>query len=225
MNNIIKKISDAKHIEIVVEKEYLYVGSALYTYILTLHKKVSLVCKEKELGYAFSFIPWFEKIKKTDTPSADVSIKLDISSKEFYEYFKKSALPVNKKMALALYSALVYETDGFTNSKLDGTIFAISSELIDAGADYKLAYEHIINYTSLAFLRLKSIMLGKMCLVNDTKVVLFYLRTDDLKASGTTQADAQKVMREAFSLPYVETAILLDSNQENEVIKIINKEI
>ena len=57
MNDIFKKIDAAKHIEIIVEAENLFVGSALYSYILTLHKKVSLVCKEERIDHKFSFLP------------------------------------------------------------------------------------------------------------------------------------------------------------------------
>ena len=49
MNEILNKIESYKHIEIVVESQSLFVANALYTYILTLHKKVSLVCKEKNI--------------------------------------------------------------------------------------------------------------------------------------------------------------------------------
>jgi len=43
MKDIFKCISDANHIEIIVpEKRFLCGANALYTYILTQHKKVSL---------------------------------------------------------------------------------------------------------------------------------------------------------------------------------------
>jgi len=225
MNEILDEINAAKHIEIVVEKEYLFVGSALYTYILTLHKKVSLVCKEKSIDLKFSFLPWFDKIKRTDTPSAEYSLKLECSSLELYELFRLSNIKINKKIATALYGAVLYETKGFTNSNLNGTILAVCSELIKCGAEYKLATESILKRSSLGFLRLKSIMLQNMILLNDAKAAVFVVSNDDLKATATDMQDAKDIIVEAFNLRYVEIVVLLSSDKKNEVIQILNKEI
>ena len=222
MNTVLEKISDAKHVEIVVQKEYLFVASALYTYVLTLHKKVSLVCKDDLLEYKFDFLPWFHKIKKTDTPAADLSINLELSALDLFELFKSSKIHINKKMALALYGAIVYETNGFKKNISDGTIFAVCSELIDLGADHDLAFKSIQNTSSLSALRLKSILLQKMVLLNNVKAALFEIDEKDLKLSGATIEMAKELILEAFKLPYVEVVVLICSS---EVIKIINKDV
>lgn len=223
MNEILKEIKSAQHIEIVVDKEYLFIGSALYTYVLTLHKKVSLVCKNSLVDYKYSFLPWFDKIKKTDTPSADYTIRLNCSVLELFELFKKSDIKINKKIATALYGAVLYETQGFTNTSLNGTFFAVSSELISSGANYKLATTALLKSSTLGLLRLKSIMLEKMLLQNSAKAAVFVIEDDDLKSTSTSLLDAEEIVLEAFSLGYVEMVVLLDS--EYEIIRIINKEI
>jgi len=226
MNKILMKIEDKKHIEIVVQSEKLFVGSALYTYILTLHKKVSLVCKSTNIERKYSFIPWFEKIKKSDTPSADYSIELDISGENLYNYFENNFIKINSKMATALYGALLNESNGFQNSsKIGASFFNKIAQLIEYGADYKRCQKFIIEFQSLALLRLKSIMLNNMILVNNATTVLFYISENDLKKTGADLEDAKKVIREIFSLPYIENSILLDLDRENEVIIILNKEI
>jgi bifunctional oligoribonuclease and PAP phosphatase NrnA len=128
-------------------------------------------------------------------------------------------------MAIALYGAIVNDTDGFKNKSVNGMIFAASSELLNLGADHSLVVEHIVNYSSLARLRLKSIMLQNMILLNSSKASFFELQEQDLSSTGATIEDAKELMKEAFSLPYVEVSILLDSSQENEIIKIIDKDI
>ena len=225
MNEILEKIKTAKHIEIVVDSEHLFVASALYTYILTLHKKVSLVCKENSIDLKFSFLAWFDKIKKTDTPSADYSVELQCDVLDLYNSFKLSNIKINKKMATALYGGILYETQGFTNAKVDGTVFAVSGELIKAGAQHILATTFLMKRVSLGALRLKSIMFKNMRLLNNAKAAVFILSESDFKASSTDVKDAQKIMQEAFGLMYVDTVLLLDSDRENEVIKILSKEI
>jgi len=223
MNEILKNIEDVKHIEIVVKSEGLFVASALYTYILTLHKKVSLVCKSPNLEYKYKFLPWFEKIKKSDTPSADLSIKLEIDGENLYDYFEKNSININKKMATALYGALLDESDGFRNNNIGTNFFTKVSNLIKYGAEYKICQQFIVEYNSLALLRLKAILLQEMILVNDAKSAIFFLSDESLKATGAGLKDAKKIMKEPFSLPYIESAILLSSD-ENDVVTILNKE-
>jgi phosphoesterase RecJ-like protein len=223
MNEIFKSILNAKHIELVAEPEFLAVASALYTHILRLHKKVSLVCKAKNIDKKFSFLPWFEKIKTSDTPSADLKIICDFSSKTLYEIFEQENIKLNQKMATAMYAALLNETQGFMKA-VDGTTFARAQVLIECGAEHQNCSRFILKNASLAFLRLKSLMLKKLLLQNDAKAALFYLAENEIKATGASLEDAYEIMQEAFTLGYVEMAVLLDTDTEYEVKKIIYKE-
>lgn len=84
MNEIIKSIENAKHIVVIAhvnpDADSLGSASAMYTYLLTLHKKVSFFCASKNLNKKLSFIPWFEKIRDTFPSSADLAIALDCGS-------------------------------------------------------------------------------------------------------------------------------------------------
>lgn len=223
MNGIFKNIQNAKHIELVAEPEFLAVASALYTHVLRLHKKVSLVCKSKNIDNKFSFLPWFEKIKSSDTPSADLSIACNFDIKTLYEAFKLENIKLNQKMATALYAALLDETEGFAKD-VDGTTFAVAQALIECGAQHELCYNFIFKNKSLAFLRLKGLMLNKMLLQNNAKAALFCIGENEIKSTGASVADAYEIMQEAFKLRYVEMVILLDSGLEYEIKKVMYKE-
>ena len=224
MDEIFKKISTAKHIELFAHTvDELFVGSAFYSYVLTLHKKVSFVFKEEVPMGISSCTPWLEKIKKSETPSADLRLCLNYSFVELFYELKKSDIKINKKMATALYGALLAYTKGFSNSRTNGTSFALASELIALGAEYEKCRYAILEQGSLAKLRLKSIMLKKVTLVNEATVALFTIDEEDLKATRTTQKEAIDILQEAFSLEYVECSILLRSDLENEVVQIVEK--
>ncbi|MDD2790080.1 MAG: phosphoesterase [Sulfurimonas sp.] len=223
MNEIFKNIQNAKHIEIIVQPDFIGSASALYTYILTLHKKVSLVCKAKNIDKKFSFLPWFEKIKSSDTPSADLSIVCDFSAQSLYEAFDAHTVKLNKKMATALYGALIYETQGFSKG-VDGTIFAMAEVLLACGAEHELCVREILQNTSLAYVRLKALMLTKMLLQNSAKTALFIICDDDIQATGASLEDACEIMLEAFSLRYVEMVVLLNSDHEYRVVQVKYKE-
>ena len=119
MNELFKKINEVKHVQIVVEEEYLYSASALYTYVLRLHKKVSLTCASKELDVKYGCLPWFEKIKTLQTPSAELTINLNHTALELCDAFSERNVELNPKMATALYAGLLNETKGFSNAKVN----------------------------------------------------------------------------------------------------------
>jgi len=224
-SNFLKKIDNVKHVMIVADAAYLSGASALYTYLLTKHKKVTLVCQTKSLDKNLSFLPWFDKIKDSQVSSADYILEFNSGCIELFELFKNNTLKINQKMATALYSGLLVETDGFMNRRTNGTIFAMAKELIEVGAEYKICNEFIMKRTSLSALRLKAIMLKNMILQNSAKAAVFCICDDDFMSSGARLEDCDEILIESLTLPNVEQAILLNIDEEYEILKIINKEI
>jgi len=218
---LLQDIQNSKHIVIKFDKKYLASASALYTYILQLHKKVSLLCVE-EIDNRFSFIPWFKKIKTSGYSSADLQVELEITAIDLYKVFQENDIAINKKMATSLYAGLLIETDGFKNSRVNGMIFAVAKQLVDAKAEYKISTEFILKTKSLAYLRLKAIMLKSMLLQENATVVLMNISDDDLKSSGAKIDDAYEILEDGLSLPHVEEVIL---KKNKEILKRIKKEI
>ena len=219
----LEAIENAKHIVILTSSDSFADASALYTHILRLHKKVSIVSESQTVENGLSFLPWFEKIRNITPSSADLVIDLDLETESLYNLFKLNEITVNTKMATALYAGLLQRFNGFISSDINGTIFADVSELIKHGADYKLCNKSIMNRVSLSTLRLKAIMLKNMILTDASKTAQFVISDDDLKSSGADISEAHEIIKEALSLPYVERTIL--KNSDNEVLKLINKEI
>lgn len=219
----LEAIDKAKHIVILTSSNSFADASALYTHILRLHKKVSIVSESQTVDNGLSFLPWFDKLRDIIPSSADLAIDLDLETESLYNLFKLNDITINTKMATALYAGLLQRFDGFISSDVNGTIFADVSELIQQGADYKLCNKSIMNRVSLSTLRLKAIMLSNMIVTDASKTAQFVLNDDDLKSSGADMSEACEIIKEALSLPYVEKAIL--KNSDNEVLKLINKEI
>jgi len=221
---LLQDIQNAKHIVIKFDVEYLTSACALYTYALQLHKKVSLLCTKTDIDNRFSFLPWFEKIKHSGYSSADFILELSTSALELYELFEKNSIKLNQKMATALYAGLLVETDGFKNSNVNGMIFAVAKQLIDAKADYKACTRYILNTKSLAYLRLKSLMLKSILLKENATLVMMSVSDNDFKASGAKLDDAYDILQEGLTLLHVEEALLI--KEENKtILKRIKKEI
>lgn len=86
MSEILAKIQEAGHIVLIShvspDADSLGSASAMYTFLLQGHKKVSWYCKSSEIDQKLSFLPWFEKIKSTFPLSADLAIAFDCADKK-----------------------------------------------------------------------------------------------------------------------------------------------
>lgn len=85
MNEILQKIDLANHIVVIAHKDpdidCLGSASAMYTYLLQKHKKVSFFCATSNINKRFSFLPWFEKIRSSFPSSADLAIAFDCTTR------------------------------------------------------------------------------------------------------------------------------------------------
>ena len=200
---LIQDIQTKKHIEIVVEQEkFLFSASLLYSYLLTLHKKVSFFYGEK-VDYKFTFLPWIDKIKTTPTPSAELSIVVDFSAKELFEYLESLDIKINKKMATALCAELIYKSKNFLSDEVDGITFALLSKSIELGAEYKTCKDCLLLHKPLSYLRLKAKMLDSMVLKKDATIAEFVINDELLTQTGATVWMAHEIAQEAYALPYV----------------------
>lgn len=210
------KEDSTKHIVIVLKDnptvDALSCGNALYSYFLTLHKKVSFYCADFDFDLNLNFLPWVDKLKTSYPSSADYEIQVN-SSIELFEYFKNENIKLNVKMSTSLYAGLLDVTKGFSKA-VDGTTFAMAEVLVESGAEVKVCNENLLNYQSLATLRLKIILLSKMKLEKDAALAVFDLDDKDLNSSGAKIIDVNAVVYEALSLPTVKSVVVIYKNKE-----------
>lgn len=131
-----------------------------------------------------------------------------------YNFFKSNDISINPKMATAIYAGLLDDSDGFLDDKVDGTTFATTQKLIEAGADYKLCHKFIMRYQSLAAFRLKAVMHKNMELFHDAKVAVFCVSNEDMKTTGAAGVDCESTLEEALWLPSVEVSVLIRENKD-----------
>ena len=212
----IDEINKAGHIVIALSessnKATVAAANALYSYILTLHKKVSLYSPKNTFDRSLDFLPWVDKLKSSYPSSSDLEVKLE-DPKEVFELFKTHGIKLNKKMATSLYASLIAQNDGFSKD-VQSMMFALAEELVAAGADVESCTKYILNYNSLASIRLKAILLGKMVLVDNAQTAMFKVEDKDLKSSGAALKECRIIVKDALSLPSVKRVIVKYKNKE-----------
>lgn len=256
MNKVIEKIDKASHIVLVShinpDADSIGSASAMYTFLLQCHKKVSWFCKTETINNNLSFIPWFENIRNSFPESADLAIAFDCADKKrlgaeiecelinidhhatntnygdinllktgaistteiLHDFFKENGAKINKKMATALYSGLLDDSDAFLSDEVDGTTFARAKELIECGADYKLCNKKVVKSVSLSALRLKAAMFKNMSLHLDARVALFCVSDEDMRSTGAAPWECEAALEESLNLVNLEVALLLRQNSD-----------
>ncbi|MDQ7067062.1 MAG: hypothetical protein Q9M40_03115 [Sulfurimonas sp.] len=139
----IEKIKNAQHILIITDSASFANASALYSAILTLHKKVSLQNTES-LDVKLSFLPWFEKSRTNRPSTADYLIEVNIDTLELYNFLTQNTFKINQKIATALYAGLLSRYDNFLSSDCDSTIFALVSKLLGYNIQKQLCHEFLL---------------------------------------------------------------------------------
>ena len=129
-----------------------------------------------------------------------------------YDFFKSNNVKINKKIATALYTGLLDDSNGFMDDNVTRETFSMAQDLIKCGADYKVCNHKIMKSVSLAGLRLKAIMLNNMTLECEARVAIFCVSQDDMKATGAEGSDCELALEESLYLPHVEVSVLIKEN-------------
>ena len=215
----IEQIDASKHILIKSDKENLAQASVLYSYLLTLHKKVSLYAQSMDAK--FSFLPWMDKVRENRMSSADMEIDSNIEILDLYNFLQDNALKINAKMATALYAGFLKRYKNLMEEDVDGTVFAAMSQLITLGADHKLCVRQLYKSVPLRMIRLKSIFFKKLLLQENARVACVSISDADLLASGASMQEAKDAAAELLNVVHVEEVHLVKSDENNRIIKII----
>jgi phosphoesterase RecJ-like protein len=214
----LEEIAKAKYIVIVTNNDTFCNASALYTYMLQLHKKVSLF-SEFEIKKCYAFLPWFDKVRHNRPTGAEYSI--DVQENSLVSFFHDNQIKINQKMAQSLYAGLLQKAEALQNRHLDGMFFAQMSELIDLGAQHEVCVSELFQQNSLALFRLKAKMFENMLLKDDATQSFFLYKEEYLQESGATMQDVYTVMQESLGIAHVKQAVLVDKN--NKIIKTIEE--
>jgi len=219
---ILNDIDNVKHIVITTDNASFANANALYSFVLSKHKKVSLIITE-EIDRRFSFLPWYSMRRETAPGSADLFIEAQSDSIVLFQYLKQTGILINQKMATALFAGLLEYTENFSSVTCNGTAFAVASELIGLKAQHLTCKEFLLKRESLAVFRLKALVYKNMLQSSNGEIVNVYLSDKDLICSGATQQDVEKVLKEILKMVHVKEIRLYKSKENKNIIKSIKE--
>ena len=218
---MLDKIQDASFVALKVTNDTVALGNALYSYLLTKQKKVTLFSDEM-IEKRFDFLPWYEKVRVNKPVSADLEYDVVLRSVEVFEFLDRELKQFNEKIATSLYASFLVEQNKNVFALADGTKLAVMAQLIQRGADAKKCVHNICRRDSLALFRLRSFIFGAFVIEQSANVVHIDLTKEMLEGSGAGIEDVHRVAYELLALVHIQrvevvfeekTILVLEENE------------
>lgn len=133
-----------------------------------------------------------------------------------YKLVTQAGLPIDRDMALCLYTAIFTDTGSFRYTNTSPECMRISATLLEAGADSWLVTEHV--YESYSFNRLKLLgaVLGDMERSPDNRIAWVVVTDELYQKTGTTSEDTDNFVNYVRSVSGVEVAILFRQTAQKQ---------
>lgn len=218
----LETIYSSKHLLLLTNNASFANANALYSYLLTLHKKVSLLSSEP-IEKRFGSLPWYESVIYTKSANAATVIEVSEDTLIYIRFFEANAIKINKKMATSLYVGLWLRYKNFQTSTVDGMVFAEASKLIALGAEHQTQQLRLSKRYSLAHLRLKARLYESFELGCEASEVRLFVSDADLLATGASLHEAMEIMEEFLDFIHAQRVILFKKDESMRVIKIIEE--
>jgi len=125
-----------------------------------------------------------------------------------YRLVQQAGLPIDREMALCLYTSIFTDTGSFRYSNTSPECMRISAALLEAGADPWLVTENVYESNSYNRLKLLGTVLGNMERSPDHRMAWVVVTDDLFQKTGTTSEDTDNFVNYVRSVIGVEVAIL-----------------
>ncbi len=133
-----------------------------------------------------------------------------------YKLVTQAGLPIDRDMALCLYTAIFTDTGSFRYSNTSPECMRISATLLEAGADSWLVTEHVYESYSFNRLKLLGVVLGDMERSPDNRIAWVVVTDELYQKTGTTSEDTDNFVNYVRSVSGVEVAILFRQTAQKQ---------
>jgi len=135
---------------------------------------------------------------------------------DIISHYKQS---LSFKSAQAIYAGMLFDTGSFRYPKTSAETYRIAAHCMELGANPFDIYEHIYESNSLSSFTLRSMMLAKMEILHEGRLVALKLTKEMLLKSGASFAEGEPSINLPLTVKGV-VASLLVKQDENGKVKV-----
>ena len=133
------------------------------------------------------------------------------------EFALSLGLDIDAEVAQCLLTAIVTDTGRFQYQNADSEAFEIASVLVDAGADPSLISHHVYQSFRLEYLRLQSIVMGRIITFAGGRIAYSYATLSDLERTGAVPDECDGLIDIVRSVEGSDVALFLKETPDGFV--------
>lgn len=133
------------------------------------------------------------------------------------EYARWLGVPVEHDVANLLFCAVMTDTGRFQYQNADSEAFWAAGELVAAGADPSLISLHVYQSMSLTYIKLESLVMGRITTREEGRIALSWVLWEDFLATGAAEDEAEGLVDIVRCVDGAEVALLLRQTPEGEI--------
>ncbi len=126
-----------------------------------------------------------------------------------YKLCQKASWKISDKAAQSLYTGLVSDSLSFGTDRVTEAVFLMAADLVRLGAKPDKCRDILYEQSSLAKLRLASLMLQTLQLTHDAKVGSIFASLEMFEQTGAKLADTEEALRMVMSMGVIDSCIML----------------
>ena len=135
-------------------------------------------------------------------------ITAEATGRLVYEAIQALGEPLSARAANALFVALAMDTGWFRHNNATARSFGLAADLVRAGANPEMLYEHLFENNTLPRLKLMGLVLDRLQITNDGRVAHSEILNADYGATGAVPPDTEDLVNFTRSIQGVEVGIL-----------------
>ncbi len=136
------------------------------------------------------------------------------------ELIEQWDVPIDTKIATALYVAIVSDTGWFQFSNTRPFTLRLAAELIEAGVDTDRLYQLLYQNERPERIALQTRAMNSMQLFSDNKLSVMQIKATDFKETKAGVPDTENVINQPLQIRSVEVSVLLVEPPEGGPIRV-----
>ena len=125
---------------------------------------------------------------------------------------------IDKDIATCIYLGMMTDTGSFQYKGVNNTTHDIISSLLAYGVDNNKIYNNVYNSNDISKLKLLSIALNNLELINKKKTALMHISQDDLIKNDYKKGDSEGIVNYGLTLSGIHFSVIFieDENEKNK---------
>jgi phosphoesterase RecJ-like protein len=131
-----------------------------------------------------------------------------------YQLFDALGVAIDYPIALALYTAIVYDTGSFIYPKTTALTFAVARDLVEHGVTPNTVYANVYESNSISALVLHARVLATLQLAHGDRVAILVMRREMIVESGGSYEEADQLINIPLRSEDIRVSVFFKENLE-----------